>query len=588
MRYLSAGLIYVAAATVTALLLGIDGGGLHYGISLIALMVAAGASAAAFFYTPVANLRMRPLEADLPSYRGIWLLLIGFAFALFALRSFCWLIYYDGNDIRIQSPNNLGDLGLHITYIKTFANGVALWPDSPLYVASKLRYPAGIDLFNAIFANLGFDLRHQLVATGLIASLATFYAFYRWSGTFGIAGFLFNGGLIGYQIFRTGRFLDYQGGPTISWKSIALSMFVTQRGLLYAIPAGLVLLWQWRAKYGDDPQSGRERLPIWVEYILYATMPLFHVHTFLALNIVLVLLFFGKARSRKPLLQLVAASFLPATFFVWLITDHFHAGSVFEWHFGWTQRDGEFAMPFFTFWFTNFGVFLPLAIVLVGMVARGQGKQINTGTYEPSIDAIFLASAVIIFLITCLVKTAPWEWDNTKILIWAYFITLPVMWDQLIRYLPISLRASVCFILFLSGFVSLIGGLAAGREGYGFANRAEVDSVAVATRNLPVEARFAAFPTYNHPLLLNGRKVVCGYAGHLWTQGIDYTAIENRLNSLMRGEGDWMQTARDLHVRYLYWGDEEKTNYANSSRPWENKLPIVAKGGWGAIYDFGK
>jgi hypothetical protein len=582
MRWLSAGLIYVAVATVTALLLGIDGGGLRYGICLISVMVAAGAAVVAFFYTPAAS----SPQADARPYGKIWLWLVGGVFALFALRSFCWLIYYDGDDIRIQSPNNLGDLGLHITYIKTFANGVALWPDSPLYVDSKLRYPAGIDLFNAIFDTLHFDLRHQLVVTGLLASAATFYAFYRWSGAFGIAGFLFNGGLIGYQIFRTKQFIDYQGVPSISWKSIALSMFVTQRGLLYAIPAGLVLLWQWRAKYGGDPERRKACLPIWVEYILYATMPLFHVHTFLALNVVLVMIFLGKAQARQPLFTLVGAAVIPATFFVWLITDHFHAGSVFQWHPGWTQRDGEFKMPFFMFWFVNFGFFLPLAIGLVGVVAYEEWKRITVGFYEPSIDALLLAAAIIIFVVTCLVKTAPWEWDNTKILIWAYFITLPIMWDRLIRPWPLSVRAAACFTLFLSGFVSLIGGLAAG--GYGLANRAVVDSVGVATRDLPVEARYAAYPTYNHPLLLNGHKVVCGYAGHLWTQGIDYSAIEKKLNALMLGQGDWVQTARDLRVRFLFWGDDEKTNYAGSSRPWENKLPVVAKGTWGAIYDFGK
>jgi hypothetical protein len=88
-----------------------------------------------------------------------------------------------------------------------------------------------------------------LVWTGLLASLATFYAFFRWAGAFGIAGFLFNGGIAGFQFFKTFKFLDYQGDKTIAWKSIALSMFVTQRGLLYAIPAGLLLLWHWREKF---------------------------------------------------------------------------------------------------------------------------------------------------------------------------------------------------------------------------------------------------------------------------------------------------------------------------------------------------
>ena len=84
---------------------------------------------------------------------------------------------------------------------------------------------------------------------GLLASLATFYAFFRWGGTFAVAGFLFNGGIAGFQFFTILKFSDYQGGNKIAWKSIPLAMFVTQRGWLYAIPAGLVLLWHWREKF---------------------------------------------------------------------------------------------------------------------------------------------------------------------------------------------------------------------------------------------------------------------------------------------------------------------------------------------------
>jgi len=186
------------------------------------------------------------------------------------------------------------------------------------------------------------------------------------------------------------------------------------------------------------------------------------------------------------------------------------------------------------------------------------------------------------------VKTAPWEWDNIKLLIWAYFITLPILWNHMLVRWPFSARVGACLILFFSGFVSLIGGLAAGRPGYQFANRSEIDFVAAAVRRLPVEARFAGFPTYNHPLLLSGRKMVCGYPGHLWTQGIaDYATVESQLNNLMLGQGDWKKSARELQVRYLFWGTLEKTNYANSTRPWEKQLPLIAQGAWGTIYDFG-
>jgi hypothetical protein len=589
MRLVAAGLIYVAVSCVAALTLGMTAGGLNEAVSAISLMLGAIAGVAAFVSTPPHSSARKSVDeaSALARYRSIWLWLVGTIFAMFALRSFCWLLFFDGEAMRIQSPNNLGDLGLHIAYIKNFANGVRLWPDSPLYVFSKLRYPAGMDLFNGLFTELGFDLRHQLAATGLLASIATFYTFYRWSGTFGIAGFLFNGGLAGYQFFWTWQFAAYQDGPNISWKSIPLTMFVTQRGLLYAIPAGLVLLWQWRRKYGSTAEPAWRVLPGWIEYILYATMPLFHIHTFLALNFVLVLLFLGRPGSRIAIVRLVAAALLPATFFIWLITDNFHARSVFAWHLGWTQNVDEFARPFLSFWFVNFGVFLPLAIVLLLIVIRDEWMRRRAGDAEVSSDAIFLTAAALIFLFACLVKTAPWEWDNIKIIIWAYFLTLPILWKRLIKPSSTPARIAVCIVLFLSGFINLFGGLAAGRPGFEFASRVETDAVASAIRNLPVEARFAAYPTYNHPLLLNGRKVVCGYTGHLWTQGIDYAPVEEKLRSLMLGENDWMELGRELHVRYLFWGNQEKTNYATSARPWEARLPVVAQGSWGAIYDFG-
>lgn len=590
MRLLSAGLIYVAFSTVAAVLLGEFAGHLNPGVSFFSLMIGATAALATFFLMPpaapcpsVSHTRNDALS----KYRFIWLCLVGFVFAMFALRSFCWILFFAGEHLNIQSPFNLGDLGLHITYIKTFANGVAMWPESPIYVHSLLRYPAGIDLFNGLLTNLGFDLRHQLIATGLLASLATFYALYRWGGTFTVAGFLFNGGIAGYQILDTHKFLDYQGTSHVSWKSIPLTMFVTQRGLLYAIPAGLLLLCQWRSKYGSEGEKEQQLLPVWAEFILYATMPLFHVHTFIALSIVLLVLFLTRPASRLPLLKLVGVAVLPAVFFVWLTTDHMRAGSILEWHFGWTQTVGDFKMEFFLFWLFNFGAFLPLVIALIWIVAEQESERPRLRKLALSSDAACLAAAVLIFLLSLCVKTAPWEWDNIKLLIWAYFITLPILWERLLGRWPPPARAGACIIIFFSGFVSLIGGLAANKDGYEFANRSEIDFVAAAVRRLPIEERFAGFPTYNHPLLLNGRKMVCGYAGHLWTQGINSTDVENKLRNLMLGQGDWQRAARELQVRYLFWGNLEKANYVTSARPWEKQLPVVAQGGWGSIYDFG-
>src|SRR5947208_523771 len=141
MRALSAGLIFVCAATVAGLLLGMAAGGLAMLLAAVALIAGAifAAAAALGTFDPPDS---RPVRARNDRYH-LWFWGLAAVFAVFALRSFCWLLYRDDAEWKIQSPNNLGDLALHITYIRLFANGVALWPDNPIYIASKMRYPAG-------------------------------------------------------------------------------------------------------------------------------------------------------------------------------------------------------------------------------------------------------------------------------------------------------------------------------------------------------------------------------------------------------------------------------------------------------------
>lgn len=653
MKWLSAGLAFFNGTTMAALLLGLIANGLSRPVAFCALIVGMIAGVFAHRMTDAAPLRVRkprrPEEAPVTKskrqlrreqragiglttqtqtpvwrYRSTWFWILAAVFAVFAFRSFCWLIYWDGNDVKVQSPNNLGDLSLHLTYINHFASGVQIWPDNPIEPFSKLRYPAGVDLFNAVLTSAGVNLIRGLVWTGLIASIATFYAFYRWGGNFGIAAFLFNGGLVSYpalqklgssvfpllfnrlassQVLQTATFQDYQGANDIAWKSILLSMFVTQRGVLYAFPAALLLLYQWRARFYPDylepallkeenesatppPPPRRAPLPLWLEVSLYATMPLYHAHTFMALSLVLAFLFvLGDWNTRKHALLVVALALIPATFCVWITTDYFHASSFIKWQPGWVQTVGDMKKWFPKFWLLNFGAWVPLVLFFVGITGLTVWKQARSPDFKISATVGFLIPAIAIFIVGNLVKLAPWEWDNIKIIVWAYFIILPFLWTDLVAQWPMALRALVCVALFWSGFVTLWGGLAAGQNGFGIANREELDSVGVVVKKLPAEARYAGWPTWGHPILLQGRKMVLGYPGHLWTQGFEFGGTNDRLKELMLGAPNWKDIARSFHVRYLFWGREEKTNYAASRKPWERESALVAKGEWGAFYD---
>ena len=205
-------------------------------------------------------------------------------FAGFGLRAFCWLVFTDGDSVNVLSPNNLGDLPLHLTFIRYFAHGARFWPQNPIYSGTALHYPAGIDIFNAMLGLVGCDDYEALIWVGLAACALTCYALLRWGGWFAVLGFLCNSGLAGWKWFHHFGFHveDYQ--QAMDWKSIPLSMFVTQRGLIYAIPAGLLLMTVWRAQWFSAEGKAQVRMPQWVQVVLYGTMPLFHLHTFLFLS----------------------------------------------------------------------------------------------------------------------------------------------------------------------------------------------------------------------------------------------------------------------------------------------------------------
>src|SRR5204863_313204 len=275
MKWLSGGLTFVNFATICGLFIGMFAGGLSTAVAWGALILAVGFALLAYLRTTDPESQADAVGSDkskIRKYRSLPIWILAGLFAIFAVRSFCWLLFVDGTELKIQSPVNLGDLGLHITHISLFANGVRLWPSNPIYVFSHhLRYPAGIDLFNALLLKIDVDLIRGLV---------------------------------------------------------------------------------------------------WVGLSLYASMPLFHLHTFMALSIVLVCLFVaGDPQIRGHILTLVLSALIPATFFVWLISDHFLAGSVLEFHPGWAQNEGEFRMSFFRFWFFNFGILVPLVLTLIGLIA---------------------------------------------------------------------------------------------------------------------------------------------------------------------------------------------------------------------------
>ncbi len=462
-----------------------------------------------------------------------WDVLLLSLFALASLRAFIWLIYSVGDEWRILSPNNLGDISIHIQFIRYLASGIPFWPESPILSGSPLVYPLGMDLWNSLLLLTGIPLERGLVWSGLVGSALTAWALWRWGGAFAIAALLFNGGIAGFAFFSTWTMVDFQ--TELAWKNLFLTMFVTQRGLLYALPCGLVLLRAWR----EDFFGTGSGIPRVVQFLLYITLPFFSAHAFLVLSFILAGLFVFHPPSRRSLLMFVGSAILPASGAMYLITGGFSAASGLRWLPGWMQADGGIH-----FWILNFGISLPLLIILLVLVTVRGDTQSRS----------FCFPALGIFAICFFFAFAPWEWDNTKMLLWAWLVCAPFLWQILIAPLPQPFQMLVCAVLFFSGAVSLIGGLD-GRHGYKLITRSQLAATELALKKVPRGSRIAIDPQFNNPVMLLGWPVACGYEGHLWSHGLDYKKQWLKLQNVLESRPSWKSDANDLKVKWVFRKD---------------------------------
>jgi hypothetical protein len=483
------------------------------------------------------------------------------AFSLATLRQFLWLVVSHGGEVTLLNPYNYGDLPLHWTYVAYLVEGAPFWPPNPVLAGTRLNYPMGADLLAALFVKLGFSLGPLLRVTGVLAAGVLYVALRRWGGPLAVVAFVLSGGFDLSRLEPEALFRAHD--PELPWKNVLLALFVPQRGFLYALPAGLALFWSARERLLRD----RRGLPVWVEGLLWGALPLFHVHTFLVFSIAYGAWSLGRGRLRAALPSL-AVAFPLGAFGVWQVTEGFAAARVVWWKPGW-MIDG--ANPA---WFLvlNFGLLLPLA---VAMVFRPPKNGVTESRYV-------LGTALTLFTTLFFVMLAPWEWDNTKALVWAVLLMLGPLSPWLAER-PRAVRVPLVALLLAPALPAAVGGFLASRPLVVF-EEAEKAAVCAAIEAIPPTDRIATAQTFNHPVALCGGAIVAGYGGHLWSHGFEAGPVEGALRRLMRGEPSWEADAKSVGARYLFWGEREEREFGGSTRPWASEAARVWQSPRGALY----
>jgi hypothetical protein len=553
------GLFHMLFSALFALLVGLLYGGLSAPAALACLL---GAIPAALF----TGRQFAPLAFTLPlrQLRVLeWLL---FLFVLYVgLRHFVWLFYYADNTFRTLGVNNLGDLPLHINYIRMFAAGASFPPVNPEFASEALYYPYAVDLYNGLWEALGVPLEAHLFLVGLFLLLASIAALRHWAGWLGIAGFFLNGGWAGWEILASGQWQDYQA--PLAWKNFFLSLFVTQRGMMFAIPAGLLILTVLTRAMRDSAPTPRAVLLL--TGLLWGGLAFFHLHSFMAVSLMLA----GIAiihRQWRPLLEMAWTAVPLGSLFVLYSTQFLQKAGVIWLQWGWLAGEQNVA----AFWWQNLGPWLLLlAAVLVFLLLRRQWRLLALYGFYVALFAVF-----------SVVMLAPWDWDNIKVLIWPWIGLLGVAWQCLpgpeeeaqwrlpVRVAAGTASALVLGILALSGTVSVVSSLSPQEDAVTVYQARELWDMEGALKNVPSDAVFIAAPSYNHPLTYWGRVRVLGYEGHTWSHGIDSSAVSALQARLYAGDPEWQQIATELGATHIVFGPHERQQYGETAPLWRRQL----------------
>ncbi len=503
------------------------------------------------------------------------------------------------------------DWSSHASYATTFVHGQNLPPENPLFAGRPFRYPFAPDFASALLVLGGWTLPAALVWPAWIMATLALSGLVLWArrltgelapGVVAVTLALLGGGLgfwfffgdaarlgAGSVIAHLPRGYDRFDPPVnIQWSNPILSYYLPQRNFVFGaailiavlllltpvLQAGRVLGWRatlrslGRVRSGLTPSSG---LALFVlAGALTGALPWFHVHSLLVLGI--VTLCWAVLFPRPAWLAFLVVAVLLAVPRL-LVAVPGDASAPAQLHYprlevGWLARPDN---PLW-FWIKNTGVFWPLLLValLTPLALRGRTRLI-------------LAPFVAVFAVANIVIFQPWDWDNTKVLVFWYLGSAVAVSAVLARIWRAGwlgrLGASIAWLsLVVSGVLSLLQFLPPQGPSYVWFTREELGLADQIRRLTPPHAVFLTGDRPNNPVAdLAGRSVLMSYRGWLWTYGIDYRSRETDIARIYAGDSEALDLLHRYHVDYVVVGPDELANWHANTRFFDDRLRLWAQ-----------
>ncbi|HXV77852.1 MAG TPA: hypothetical protein VD788_16195 [Candidatus Polarisedimenticolaceae bacterium] len=241
----------------------------------------------------------------------------------------------------------------------------------------------------------------------------------------------------------------------------------------------------------------------------------------------------------------------------------------FRWAPGWVSAPDLWIW----FWLKNLGLFLPLLVWALGetsLIDRISRRML--WAFMP----LFVAANLFVF--------QPWDWDNTKLLVFWYLAACVFVAALLVRvwrrFPAVAARGTWVLIvasLLLSGVLQNFHQLL-GLDRNRLLTRDELTLADRVREATDPHARFLTGQQHNHPIhVMAGRAVVLGYPGWLWSQGYDYRARQQDVRSMYALDGDAVRLLEHYAVDYVVVGPWEREKLAGDPEAFRSRYPSVIR-----------
>lgn len=489
------------------------------------------------------------------------------------------LIFTDGA-VAAAFTNVWGDWNLHLSQVTGFVYGDNIPPQQPAMSGERLTYPFLGNFVSAMLLQGGWSLPAAMLVPGVFLALSALGLLMTFSyrvagrGAAALAPWLFFlGGGLGFVNFffdaarndqSWGYFLThlpanytqtFQGSvlSNINWLNPIFAYVVPQRAFLFGLPLVLGILWV----LFEGIEQRRRGLML-AAGLLAMLLPLVQTHGLLFLGLLTPALVYLSMRRFKMTKRAVITLWLPFVApilvvglpqLLWL-TWGISTAKYFRWQLGWTAGQDNVVW----FWLKNMGLFLPLLGVAL---VRLRGSHHALWNFTVAVGSVFVIANLFVF--------QPWDWDNSKLLVYWFIFSVPMvglfltmLWRQSRAWRWAAAAMMVSLVLAGSLDVSKV---VAWRTSQLPLFSAEESRMAEAVRaRTASDAIFLSGSNADNPISgLAGRKLVMGYTGWLWSYGLDYLPRERDVASMLSGAPEAAALLQEYGVDYVMIGAAERS-----------------------------